>query len=126
MVLNSPGVKEWLRERMAEEKLSLRKTAEKTALSHGTIADVLRGGLPCPETVRKLARGFVAGNGGHEQLALEDELLVLAGHRTSRPEAEEMSSPLGELFDVVASFNPKQLHLLSEFAKYLDGLADVR
>ena len=119
MVSNSPGVKEWLRDRMAEGNLSLRKTAEKTDLSHGTIADVLRGALPCPETVRKLARGFVAGNGGHEQLALEDALLVLAGHRTSRPEAEEMSPLLGQLCDLVADFSEAELHLMSEFAKLL-------
>ena len=117
------GVKEWLHHRMAAEGLSLRKAAAMTDLSHGTIADILRGVSPCAETVRKLARGFVSGN-GKERLALEDELLMLAGHRTDRPEAEEMSSLLGQLCDLVQDFSEAELHLMSEFAKLLADRAD--
>jgi len=40
--LTTEGIKGWLCH-MAEDSLSLRKAAEKTDLSHGTIADILRG-----------------------------------------------------------------------------------
>ncbi len=116
--MSDEGVREWLHHRMATEGLSLRKAAARTALSHGTIADILRGVAPCAETVRKLARGFVSGK-GKERLALEDELLILAGHRTDRPEAEEMSPLLGQLCDLVTDFSEAELHLMSEFAKLL-------
>ncbi|KKK83504.1 hypothetical protein LCGC14_2792720 [marine sediment metagenome] len=117
------GVKEWLQGRMDTEGLSLRKAAARTDLSHGTIADILRGVCPAAETVRKLARGFVGGN-GQERLALEDELLILAGHRSGRPEAEEMSPVLGQLIDLVAEFTEPQLQIVSDFAKFLAGLED--
>uniref|UniRef100_A0A6H1Z7J5 Putative DNA binding, helix-turn-helix domain containing protein n=1 Tax=viral metagenome TaxID=1070528 RepID=A0A6H1Z7J5_9ZZZZ len=116
--MNSEGLKDWLRKRMEKENLSLRKAAAMTDLSHGTIADILKGVSPSAETVRKLAHGFVSGN-GQERLALEDELLILAGHRTGRPEAEDVSPTMGRLLDAVASFSEPQLNLMSEFAKFL-------
>jgi len=103
---------------MEADGLSLRKAAVLTELSHGTIADILKGICPSAETVRKLAQGFVAGD-GQERLALEDELLVMAGHRTDRPKANEVSPTMGRLLDAVAGFDEPQLNLMSEFAKFL-------
>jgi len=103
---------------MEGEGLSLRKAALLTELSHGTIADVLKGVHPSAETVRKLAQGFVSGD-GQERLALEDELLILAGHRTGRPETEDVSPTMGRLLDAVASFSEPQLNLMTEFARFL-------
>jgi len=116
--LSSPGLKDWLRIKMEKENLSLRKAAMMTQLSHGTIADILKGVSPSAETVRKLAQGFSSGD-GHERLALEDELLVLAGHRTGRAEAEDVSPTMGRLLDTVASFSEPQLNIMTEFAKFL-------
>lgn len=116
--MNSAGLKDWLRKRMETENLSLRKAAVMTDLSHGTIADILKGVTPSAETVRKLARGFVSGN-GRERLALEDELLILAGHRTGRAKSEDVSPTMGRLLDTVASFSEPQLNIMTEFAKFL-------
>lgn len=116
--MSKEGIKEWLRIKMESEGLSLRKAASLTELSHGTIADILKGVSPSAETVKKLAQGFVGGD-GHERLALEDELLVLAGHRTGRPEAEDVSATMGRLLDAVSSFSEPQLNLMTEFAKFL-------
>lgn len=116
--MSGDGLKNWLRQRMDSQNLSLRKAAAVTDLSHGTIAEILKGVSPSAETVRKLAQGFVSGN-GQERLALEDELLILAGHRTGRAEAEDVSPTMGRLLDAVAGFNEPQLNLMSEFAKFL-------
>ena len=116
--MSNGGLKDWLRLRMETEKLSLRKAAVMTDLSHGTIADILKGVTPSAETVRKLAHGFASGN-GHEKLALEDELLVMAGHRTGRAKSEDVSPTMGRLLDTVASFSEPQLNIMTEFAKFL-------
>ncbi len=50
--MTTEGIKGWLCHKMAEDSLSLRKAAEKTDLSHGTIADILGELRPSPETDR--------------------------------------------------------------------------
>ena len=72
---------QWLNQRCKSEHLSLRQAAARTGLSHVTIKDVIEGGRPLPETIRKLAQGF----GGDGSLALEDRLMVLAGYRREEP-----------------------------------------
>lgn len=47
-------------------------------MSHTTIADIIKGKHPLPETIRKLAQGF--GGDGAQGLALQDRLFVLAGY----------------------------------------------
>ena len=79
---------QWLRERCRREHLSLRQAAARSGLSHATLAQVIKSGHASPETVRKLAQAF----DGDGRLALEDYLLVLAGHRT--PHQGEESSYL--------------------------------
>ncbi len=81
----------WLRERCQRERLSLRQAAARSGLSHATLAKVIKSGHASPETIRKLAAGF-GGDGTNQRLALEDHLLVLAGHRT--PHQGEESSYL--------------------------------
>jgi len=109
---------EWLGLKMEEEKLSLRGAATMVGISHGTIADILKGVSPAPETIKKLAKAF-SNNGENSRLALEDELLVLAGYRTERKAGAEKSANLARLMDEVAGFSEPRLRLMTEFAKYL-------
>ena len=85
-------VGQWLRQKCQQEGLSLRQAASKTGLSHATIGDIINGDSVSSESIRKLAQAF--GGDGNERLALEDAMLVLVGHRTRRPEGQELSQPL--------------------------------
>lgn len=67
-----------LKERCEREHLTTRQAAARTDLCHVTIADIIRGTRPSPESIRKLALGF--GGDGRRRLVLEDKLLVLAGY----------------------------------------------
>ncbi|MBA7705514.1 hypothetical protein ES703_114345 [subsurface metagenome] len=73
---------QWLEQRCRQEHLSLRQAAARTGLTHTTIAGIINGGRPFPESIRKLAKGF--GGDGKRGLALEDRLFVLAGYRRER------------------------------------------
>ena len=114
------GLGQWLKERCKAERLSLRQAAVRSGLSHATIADIMKGTSPSPETIRKLALAF--GENGNERLALEDSLLILAGYRTQRPDGEDISQPLARLMDKVANFSEPQLKLMARFAEYLADL----
>ncbi len=111
------GLGQWLEERCKAEHLSLRQAAARSGLSHATIADIMKGTSPSPESIKKLAQAF--GENGNERLALEDSLLILAGYRTERPEGEDLSQPLARLMDMVANFNEPQLKLMAHFAEFL-------
>lgn len=80
---NQGKLGQWLEKRCKRERLSLRQAAAKTGLSHATLADIIKGSHPSPETIKKLARGF--GGDGNRMLALEDRLLVLAGYKREEP-----------------------------------------
>jgi len=118
------GLGSWLAERCQQESLSLRQAAAKTGISHATVADIIKGGRPSPETVKKLAGAF-AGNGDHEKMALEDELLVLAGYRSERPEVQ-LSLPMAQLLDKLSKFNVRQLKVMGHFADFVAGLEKER
>ncbi len=111
------GLGQWLRERCQKEGLSLRAAGQKSDLSHSTIRDIVNGTAPTPETIRKLARAF---NGDHQHTmeALEDRLLVLAGHRTEREE-KEISEPMARLLDIVSDFGEPQMKVMTRFADFL-------
>ncbi len=98
------GLGQWLSERCRREHLSLRQAAARSCLSHATLAQVIKRGRASPETIRKLAQGF-SGN-GHQRLALEDYLLILAGYR-SKPEGEELS-----YLKVIPLLSPGYQHLI--------------
>lgn len=104
----------WLRERCQNEHLSLRQVGDKAGLSHSTVHTIIKGGHASAETVTKLAHAF--GGDGNQKIALEDELLTLAGYRTRQ---EHISQPLAELLDIVNHFSPSQLKVVSAFATYL-------
>lgn len=108
------GLSKWLLGVCQREGLSLRQAGVKTGLSHATIRDVMNGSSASPETIKKLAKAFSGGD--HHRLALEDELLVLAGYRSQEP---QVSEPLAQLMDVVSDFSEPQLKLLRAFAIYL-------
>ena len=108
----------WLEERCKLEHLSLRQAAARTGLSHATIRDIIGGDHPSAETIMKLARGF-GGDSSNEMLALEDQLLVLAGYRTPRPEGKELSVPLAKLMDKSKQFSEPQLEMMVRFADLL-------
>jgi len=107
---------QWLKERCEKEHLSLRQAAAKTGLSHVTIAEIMKSGAASAETLRKLAQGF--SGDGQQRLALEDKLLVLAGHRTERPD-EELSEPLAQLMDTAKQLSEPQIKMMLHFADYL-------
>lgn len=115
---NQGNLGQWLENRCQRERLSLRQAAARTGLSHTTIADIIRGDHPSPETIRKLAKGF-SGNGTNERLALEDKLLALVGYRTPRPEGEEPSEALAQLLDKVRGLSQPQLEMMVSFADFL-------
>ncbi|GAI83472.1 unnamed protein product [marine sediment metagenome] len=52
-------------------------------------------------------------------LALEDELLILAGYRTERP-GGELSESMAELMDKARLLNDPQLKIMSHFADFLN------
>ena len=66
----------------------------------------------------KLAATF-SENGAHHRLALEDHLLILAGHRTPRPEGKEMSQPMAQLMDKLSEFDEPKLRLVAHFADFI-------
>ncbi len=107
---------QWLQKRCQREHLSLRQAAAKTGLSHATIADIRKGVHPDPETLRKLAIAF--GGDGQQRLALEDQLLVLAGYRSERPE-EETGVEYGRLLDKIKQLSKSQIKIMGRFADFL-------
>ena len=107
---------QWLANRCQREHLSLRQVAARTGLSHVTIADVIKGKRPLPETLRKLVHGF--GGDGELMLALEDHLLTLAGYRTPRA-GEKLSISHATLMDKVSKFSEPQLEMMTRFADFL-------
>ena len=111
------SLSQWLKGRCQAESLSLRQAAVKTGLSHATIADIIKGTSPSPETVKKLAQAF--GGSGNEKLALEDSLLILAGYRTPRSEGEEPSQLRGRLMDRLGQFSEPQIEIMMRFADFL-------
>ncbi|GAJ13351.1 unnamed protein product [marine sediment metagenome] len=114
--MEKQGVSQWLKERCHREHLSLRQAAANTGLSHATIGDIIKGGHPSAETIRKLAQGF--GGNGERGLALEDRLLVLAGYRTERPR-EKLSEPLAQLMDKAKGLNEPQVKMMTQFVDFL-------
>ncbi len=114
------GLGQWLKEMCQKQGLSLRQAASRTGLSHGTIEGILKGTSPSPETVKRLAQSF--GGDHNERLALEDSLLILAGHRTERSNGQDLSQPLAQLLDKVAHFDEAKLKLMADFAEYLTRL----
>ncbi len=117
---SSHGLGEWLKERCKAESLSLRQAAAKTGLSHATIGDIINGKGVSAQTIKKLANAF--GGDGHQGLVLEDELLALSGHRTSRPEEAALSEPLARLLDKLARFNEPELKLMEHFVDYISSM----
>ena len=107
----------WLQERCQKEGLSLRQAAARTGLSHTTIDDIIKGGGASAETIRKLAQGF--GGDGRGMLALEDKLLILSGHRSERPEGEDLSEPVARLLDRLSQFSKPQFRIMERFAEFL-------
>ena len=76
------------------------------------------------ETIRKLARYF--GGDGRRRLVFEDQLLVLAGYRTERPEEYELSETMARLMDAVRQFSKLQLNIMTRFAEFLAEVEGAR
>jgi len=111
------GIGQWLKEVCEKEGLSLRQAAARAGVSHATIAKAIRTNSTSPETVKKLAHAF-GGDGQATRLALEDKLLILAGHRTNHP-GEELSEPMARLLDKLRHFSAPELKLIGAFADFL-------
>lgn len=115
------GLAVWLEERCKRDGLSLRRAAQKTGLSHATIADIIKGVHPSPETIKKLAAAF-SESGDHHRLALEDKLLILAGYRSERPQEKELTEPMARLLDKLSEFNEPQLKIVRRFCDFLSQM----
>lgn len=111
----------WLEERRRKQTLSLRQVAAKTGLSHTTIAEVINGNCPSPDTIKKLAQAF-STSGDHHRMALEDELLILAGYRSERPREKELNEPMARLLDQLTGFKESQLKIMSRFADFISKM----
>ncbi len=105
----------WLKERCQKDHLSMRQVGEKAGISHATVHTIIKGGHATAATVTKLAHAF-SGDGNRKKIALEDELLILAGYRSRQ---EQISLPVAELLDIVKHFSASQLKVVSSFAEYL-------
>ena len=108
----------WLKEKCLEERLSLRQAGEKAGLSHSTIQSIIKGERVSYETVVKLAHGF--SGDGNEGVALELQLLALAGYPTREP---EISPSLAKVLDTARGFSESQMKVLNDFAVYLKEVA---
>jgi len=107
---------EWLKVKCDEERLSLRQMANKTGVSHQTIAGLIDGKKALPQTIKKLAKAF--GGDHHQLIALEDKLLSLAGYRTERPE-EALSEPLARLLDKLNGLEVDKLEIIEQFTDFI-------
>ncbi len=117
------GLGRWLKERCQQERLSLRQTAARTGLSHGTVEGIIKGASPSPQTIMKLVHAFARTE--NERLALEDHLLILAGYRTQRASVKELPPLVARLLDLIARFNDKKLKLMVDFAEFLTELGET-
>lgn len=113
---------QWLQEKCQDEHLSLRQASIRVGISHATIADIISGTRPLPETIQKLAIAF-GGEGTNGRQALEDHLMVLAGYRRSWPQ-EKLSEPLAQVVDKLKQFNEPQLKVMSHFADYVAEISN--
>lgn len=112
------SVAQWLDEKCRAGSLSLREVATRAGLSHSTVANIKNGAQPSAETLKKLARAF--SGDGHERMALEDHLFILAGYRSPRP--REPNQALGELVDKLSQFSASQLKVMKHFADFISSL----
>ncbi|MBA7650605.1 hypothetical protein ES703_58415 [subsurface metagenome] len=119
---STDGIGQWLKEMCEKEGLSLRQAAARAGVSHATIAKAIRTNSTSPETIRKLAHAF-GGDGQAARLALEDKLLILAGHRTNHPK-EELSEPMARLLDKLSHFSEPELKVIGRFADFLSEMGD--
>ncbi len=108
----------WVAERCRQEGLSLRQAATKTGLSHATIADIIKGKRPLPETIKRLAQAF-SEDGARHKLELEDTLLTLAGYRSSRPDEEKPSGHLAHVLDKLTGFTEPDLEMVGHFIDFI-------
>lgn len=113
------SVAQWLHERCQEGSLSVRDVAAKAGLSHSTVADIKNGTHPSAETLSKLVKAF--SGDGHERVALENHLFILAGYRTPLP-GEEPSQALGEIIDMLSKFSAEQLKVMKHLADFISSL----
>jgi len=118
-LIKADGLGQWLQQECDSHHLSLRGAGEKTGLSHSTIRDIVNGNTPNPDTIKKLAIAFSSGD--HHEKALEDKLLILAGHRTERQE-ENISEPLARLLDIISDFSNEQVKMMTRFADFLRNM----
>ncbi len=110
----------WLVRKCRERGLSLRKASIKAGLSIATIAALVRGAHPRPETIKKLARFFSGeGAGVSEIAALEDHLLILAGDRTPTPEAK-YSEALSRVVAKLRGCEEREILLVEHFIDFLN------
>ena len=110
----------WLVRKCRERGLSLRKASIKAGLSTATIAALVGGVHPRPETIKKLAR-FFSGDGASiaEVMALEDHILVLAGYRSPAPEAK-YSEALGRVVAKLRGCEEREILLVEHFIDFLN------
>lgn len=105
--MNREAINEWVEQRIAENKLSLRELGRQTGIDHSAISKVLNGKREASfDFYIKIARVFSA----------VPEMLQVAGV-VSEKEKVEMS--LWELFKLVRSLSPEEQKEVSDFVDFL-------
>ena len=97
----------------------MREAAAKIGLSHTAINAIIKGTeTPSPGTIKKLA-AFAGDH--HQAMVLEDELLTLAGYRSTRPDPG-LSEPLARLLDKLGGFSTLELTLVEHFTDFISNM----
>ncbi len=113
---------DWFKAKCRTEGWSLRQAGIKTGFSHTTISTIVNGSHSVSAaTVIKLAHTFSV-SGEHHRGVLEDELLMLAGYRTRRPEGQDLSQPQAQLLDATSGLTERQLRLLISLGEFMGEL----
>lgn len=120
-VTGAGTISEWLDLKCRENHLSLRQAADRSGLSHGTLASIKKGTRPTAATITKLAAAF-SNDGPSQRAALEDHLLTLCGYRSS-PEVKQ-SEPLARLVDKLSRFSEEQLTIMENIVDFCATLGD--
>jgi transcriptional regulator with XRE-family HTH domain len=112
---------DWLDLICRENHLSLRQAADRSGLSHSTLASIKKGTRPTAATISKLAAAF-SNDGPNQRATLEDRLLTLCGYRSS-PEVKQ-SEPLARLVDKLSRFSDGQLIIMENIVDFCATLGD--
>ncbi len=107
---------EWLKDRLRERSLSQRQLARQTGIATGTISTALRGHVPRPDIVHKLADFFDADAG---------TVLEIAGFLQLSDVPGELPTDLKDIVRRLYRLPPRERNtILAQIKQLLDLLED--